>query len=203
MWHNVTITSSTATESSLKLVYIFGTTCFGEKWTCDKLGNVCIVQQIWHVCQDLHWMLISKNNTSDVIVVWVSYLCIDGVWDTCLTGWWHREVFHMLCGLRSPTHSYPWAKMHVGLRSKCPLLLSHFNQNWNITHFHKIPQFQISWKSIQQFSSCYTQTDRETGETNSCIYATFKLWMSLLIVFWFFTVPSFKSVYLLSCLKIY
>jgi hypothetical protein len=30
------------------------------------------------------------------------------------------------------TEDFPHAEMHVGLHVKCPLLLSNFNQNWNV-----------------------------------------------------------------------
>jgi hypothetical protein len=34
---------------------------------------------------------------------------------------------------------------HVGLHEKCLLLLSDFNQNWNVsTEFSETPQYQIS-----------------------------------------------------------
>jgi hypothetical protein len=49
---------------------------------------------------------------------------------------------------------------------KVPLLLSDSNQNWNLSssNFSKTPQYQISWKSVQPFSSCYMCTDGRTDE---------------------------------------
>jgi hypothetical protein len=61
------------------------------------------------------------------------------------------------------------------LRSKCaqqcmlcfdkqlPLLVSNFNQNWNLSkHLSKKSQRTIPLKSVQQFSSCYMRIDRQT-----------------------------------------
>jgi hypothetical protein len=43
---------------------------------------------------------------------------------------------------------------------KVPVFWSDFNQNWNVsTNFNKTPQYQISSKSVQLFSSCYVRTD--------------------------------------------
>jgi hypothetical protein len=43
----------------------------------------------------------------------------------------------------------------------CPLLLYDFSQTWNVPiHFRKTLQYQISWKSIQQFMNCYVWMDR-------------------------------------------
>jgi hypothetical protein len=45
---------------------------------------------------------------------------------------------------------------------KCMLLLSDFDQTWNVsTDFSKTLQYKISWKSVQPFSSCYIRTDRQ------------------------------------------
>jgi hypothetical protein len=42
-------------------------------------------------------------------------------------------------------------------------IVSDFNQNWNVLiNFSTTPQYQFSWKSIQQFSSCYMLTDEWT-----------------------------------------
>jgi hypothetical protein len=52
------------------------------------------------------------------------------------------------------------AEMHIGSHVKYPLLLSDFNQNWNVwTRFSKTPECKISWKSIQPF----LETDGWTG----------------------------------------
>jgi hypothetical protein len=60
------------------------------------------------------------------------------------------------------SNKYLWSydqDTHVILRVKCPLLLSDFNQNWNIpTDFNETHQFQNSWKSIQKFSCCLMHT---------------------------------------------
>jgi hypothetical protein len=51
--------------------------------------------------------------------------------------------------------------MYISLHVKCPLLLFDLIINWNLmTYFSKISQYNISWKPIQWFSSCYRQRDR-------------------------------------------
>jgi hypothetical protein len=47
---------------------------------------------------------------------------------------------------------------------RCPLFLSHFNKNWNVsTKVTETFQHQISWKSVRQFSFffSYVQTDSD------------------------------------------
>jgi hypothetical protein len=46
-----------------------------------------------------------------------------------------------------PTESFPRAETHIGLRVKCPWLLSNFNQNWNVLT-NLIETLQIEWKSV-------------------------------------------------------
>jgi hypothetical protein len=42
---------------------------------------------------------------------------------------------------------------HVGDHVKCATFLSDFNQNCNVsTIFSETPQYEILWKSVQQFS---------------------------------------------------
>jgi hypothetical protein len=44
----------------------------------------------------------------------------------------------------------------------CPIL-SGLNPNWNVsTNFSEISPYQIWWKSVQPFSSCYMRTDGHT-----------------------------------------
>jgi hypothetical protein len=48
------------------------------------------------------------------------------------------------------------AEIHVGLYEQCPLILCDFKQHWNMwTNLVRITQYQILWKSFQQFSSCF------------------------------------------------
>jgi hypothetical protein len=62
-------------------------------------------------------------------------------------------------GWGSPSHFQ--TQKRISLHVKCSLLWSGFNQNWNVLiHFGTIPQYQISRKFIQLFSSCCMQTDR-------------------------------------------
>lgn len=65
------------------------------------------------------------------------------------------------------TQSLPWAWKHVGFHVKCPLLLSDFNQNWNVSINFRTPQYQIAWKTTQQFLSSYRWQERCT-KTNRC-----------------------------------
>jgi hypothetical protein len=51
-------------------------------------------------------------------------------------------------------------EMHVGIHVKC-LLLSDFNQNFNIsTNYSKTSQYQVLWKSVQQWSHADRWSDR-------------------------------------------
>jgi hypothetical protein len=69
---------------------------------------------------------------------------------------------------RIPNQSLPHAETHVRPHIKCPLLLSNFNRNLNVLiHFIKTSKCQISWKSVQPFSSCYVCTDRQTDGRQS------------------------------------
>jgi hypothetical protein len=61
------------------------------------------------------------------------------------------------------TQSLRSADRHVGLCVRYPLFLFDFDQKRNMsTNFSKIPPYQISWKSVQPFSSCYVGTDGRT-----------------------------------------
>lgn len=68
------------------------------------------------------------------------------------------------------------AETHVDFRIKCPLLLSDCNQNYNVsTNITEIRQHKISLISVQQFWSCYMQTDRQTHcNCDKRIFATFR-----------------------------
>jgi hypothetical protein len=44
-----------------------------------------------------------------------------------------------------PTHSFPFAEMHIGFLAKSPLFLFSLNQDWNMsTDFSKLPQYHTS-----------------------------------------------------------
>jgi hypothetical protein len=63
--------------------------------------------------------------------------------------------------LRNFPPSSLWSE---GTHVNYPLLLSDFDQNWKVsTDFSEIPQYRISWKSVQPFSSFYMHTDGRTG----------------------------------------
>jgi hypothetical protein len=49
------------------------------------------------------------------------------------------------------------------LHVTCPLLLSQFNQNRNVTtNSSNAPQYQISWRSVQRTWSCLLYANRQT-----------------------------------------
>jgi hypothetical protein len=64
-----------------------------------------------------------------------------------------------------------WSKIYTGLHVKYLLFLSDFNQTWIFSsHFRKIPQYPISWKTVQWETSCFKRTDGRTDrhdEANS------------------------------------
>jgi hypothetical protein len=57
------------------------------------------------------------------------------------------------------------------------VIVSGFNQNWNMsTNVNKTPQYQIAWKFVQRFWSCYMRTDGQTNkhdEANKRIFDKF------------------------------
>jgi hypothetical protein len=56
-----------------------------------------------------------------------------------------------------------WTRMYIGLHVKYRLLLADCNETGIFsTDFHKIPKYQISWKSLQQEPSCSMRTDGQT-----------------------------------------
>jgi hypothetical protein len=65
--------------------------------------------------------------------------------------------------LACPTQSVSGAETHVSLHVKCPLLLSDFNQIWNVSKSFRAPRYQISQKYDQRFSSPNMRRDRRTG----------------------------------------
>jgi len=53
----------------------------------------------------------------------------------------------------------------IGLHVKFPLVLSSFNESWIFsTHFRKILEYKISWKSLQWQSSFSMRTDGRVGD---------------------------------------
>jgi hypothetical protein len=57
-------------------------------------------------------------------------LMIPGVTKVTITAWGFPPLL------------FPHAEKYVGLHTKCSLLLSDFNQNWNVlTNFSKIPKY--------------------------------------------------------------
>jgi hypothetical protein len=60
-----------------------------------------------------------------------------------------------------------WSKTCIGLRVKCLLLLSDFNEIWFLTDFaKKILKYKISWKPVQWEPSCCMRRDGH-DEANS------------------------------------
>jgi hypothetical protein len=59
---------------------------------------------------------------------------------------------------------------HVNLHIKCTLLLSDFNQNWNMsTNVNKTPHYQIWWKSIPQLLAVTCRKMGRHGVSNVCV----------------------------------
>jgi hypothetical protein len=60
--------------------------------------------------------------------------------------------------------------MHIGLYVKYQLSLSNLNKTWILSHFQKILEYQIPWKSVHWESSYSTQMIEQTDtydEANS------------------------------------
>jgi hypothetical protein len=145
----------------------------GATW--NKLGNIYIAWQCWCDRQNLkfclrewlHWRQFS----------WANNMYVGGVSDTCLSGWWRNHggfPTWLRCWMGIPIQWHPRTETHVGLHVKCPLFLSAFNQNWDVsTNFSLTPLYQIPLKSIKRsrVATMNRQTDRQ-GETNRRIFTT-------------------------------
>jgi hypothetical protein len=61
--------------------------------------------------------------------------------------------------------------MYTGLRVKCPLFLSDFNETWIFwTNLRKILKYQTYCKSMQWTPSCSMRTDRQTDITKLVVF---------------------------------
>jgi len=81
-------------------------------------------------------------------------MCLDFLYVSFLT---HFSFYEEFGKIRS--------KMCIGLHIKCPLIMSHFQENRIFpTDFRKILKCQISWKSVQRESSCSMRRDGRTNE---------------------------------------
>ena len=64
--------------------------------------------------------------------------------------------------------------MYSVLHVTCPTFVSDFYQIWKAsTDFHKSPQYQISWKSVQWEQRRYMRTDGRTGKHREAQQALF------------------------------
>ena len=86
--------------------------------------------------------------------------------------YWTQNVFWFSLQLLSETFliltgtERDRSKMHIGLRVKYQLYLSHMNETYVfLTEFS-----QISWKSIQWEQSCSRRTDEQTDMTKLIIF---------------------------------
>jgi len=53
--------------------------------------------------------------------------------------------------------------MYIGPHVMCPLFLSDFNETWiSSTYFREIPNYEMSWKSVQWEPSNSMRTDGQT-----------------------------------------
>jgi hypothetical protein len=129
------------------------------------------------------WRSWVASVTSDLSKV--SDLNVGGVSDGCMgdnvikedSPTWQRAGWGFPMRV-SPAGNFPpshfRAQTYVVLYVKFPLLLFDLNSNWKVsTTFRKATQYQISWKSVQQFSSFYMRSDRH-GEVGRRILAKFR-----------------------------
>jgi hypothetical protein len=77
------------------------------------------------------------------------------------------------CGF--PIRRFPAKELScVETRVQCPLVLSDFSQNWNVsTNFSKKHQNQILWKSVHSFSSRFMRADRHDKASRSILATLF------------------------------
>jgi hypothetical protein len=71
------------------------------------------------------------------------------------------------------------SESHIDIHKKCPLQWYNFWQNW-IGFLVKTPTHQISWKSIDHFSSSFMHTDGKRNFNRHAIH----LWKTRLALGW-------------------
>jgi hypothetical protein len=129
--------------------YIFGVCVCSLSNPCKMHAHYCIVVcglAVQYFFTSSQKVVIKKKILNTKCVFWFSL-------QICLQHFSYKEVFTAIV-------SY----LFVGILVKCPWFLSDLNQTWIFSaNFQKIPQHQISWKSIQWEPSCSTWTD---GWTN-------------------------------------
>jgi hypothetical protein len=124
-----------AVERAVQVV--MGAVCSITTFNIYEWCHWWVVKSQWLLCMWSVWSLSGLMMTSENSPAWLCASC-NLVGDSQKT---------LLCN-----------EMHVCPHAKCPLLLSNFNQNWNVsTDLVKLPQYEVSHKSVQQFSTCCMQ----------------------------------------------
>jgi hypothetical protein len=133
----------------------------------NKLWIVGVTQHFWHVRQNLifdfaWWQLFVTNA---ILKFRMS--------DACLAGWNSRLGY-------SPIWSQGWMRIpHAWIPHKLiseRKITCKFSYNifcyWciNLTRIRKVPQYQISWKSVQLLWICYMMKNRHTDMVKRRIF---------------------------------
>jgi hypothetical protein len=89
------------------------------------------------------------------------HFCLDKLTSCC------RDVYRWRC---------------ICLREVTVFILSDLNRRWNMpTNVSRTPEYKISWKSVQRFSSCYMRTDRHgPPKGNLCKFPFRTRWRALI-----------------------
>jgi hypothetical protein len=128
-----------------------------EQWMAEKSQSN--VKQVWKCMHSV--TILQHLAENDLWRLWIAPLMSVFFWGQWLTyghGVWHLSSW-VISSRRIPPHgcmagwefstwgfptlSLPWAGIHATYHVKWELLLSNFNQNWNMLNFSRTPKYQI------------------------------------------------------------